>query len=187
MPEIGDQTTTPEGVVDGSSTEDPTAAPASTPSELELARRRQAGAEKARQEAEKQRDEAVRLAESLKAGIPADQQPVDMKALLKQAKDELKAEFEAEYSKKAETLTAQALDARFPAARAKFPSVTDAVQLAELEAVFGEAADPPTPVGNNQARGAGTGAKNPEDMTSAELQAYMRTLDPAVAGLVRRS
>jgi hypothetical protein len=154
------------------------------PTEVELARRRQAGAEKARQETERQLAEANARIEALSAGKPADQLPVDMKALLKQAKDELKAEFDAEYAKKTEKLTADTLNERFPAARAKFPSVTDTAQLAELEAVFGEASVPetPKPVGNNPQKGA-TGAKPIEEMTSAELQAEIKKLPREAFGL----
>jgi hypothetical protein len=39
----------------------------------------------------------------------------------------------------------------------------------------------PKPVGNNQQRQSAT--KNIEDMTSKELQAHMRQLDPSILGL----
>lgn len=192
MPDITDQTTTPDGAADASTSTgdagtagDAGAAGSSTTSELELARRRQAGAERARQEAERALKEANDRIAALSAGKPADQLPVDMKAILKQAKDELKAEFEAEYSKKTAEAEGRALDARFPLARAKFPEVTDTVKLAELEVLFGEPAETPKPVGNNQQRTT-TGQKNIEDMTVAELRAHMRTIDPAEAGLGSR-
>lgn len=181
MPDIDTTTTSPEGDATGSPEGTPDAQAQNTLSEVEQARKRQAGAERARQEAERERDEAKRAYEALVNSKPEDQKPVDTNALIKQAKAELKAEFEAEYAKKAAEAQGAALDARFPAARAKFPEVTDAVKLAELEAFFGEEPEAPRPIANAAGREQ-TGAKQPDDMTREELKDSFRGMSPAELG-----
>lgn len=163
----------PESGTAAAGTEDPTA------KVIEDYRRRQAGAEKARQEAERQRDEFQRQLESYRSSTPAKKsegEAPDLEAV----KRELQADFNKKLAEEVAKVTGSALDARFPTARAKFPTVTDAVQLAELEALFTEA-EPPTVIGNNQQKTNQT--KNLEDMTAKEIKAYMLTLDPSAMGL----
>lgn len=144
-------------------------------------RRRQSGAEKARLEAERKLNETLARLEALEKGKsakPSDAGP-DFDARLK--------EIEERYAKQAEDMiakvTGDALNARFPAARAKFPEVTDTVKLAELEAMFTETEIPP-PVGNNPARTQAPATKRVEDMTIAEREEYIRTaFDKSIMGL----
>lgn len=154
------------------------------PTEVELARRRQAGAEKARQEAEAQLAAAKAELDRARSAKPGEAPAFDPDAFAKSLRAELRKEFDEELNKRTAAVEGRALDAKFPVARAKFPEVTDPVKLAELEGFFGSDTTPetPKPVGNNPARGT-EGGKNIEDMTSKELQAYMRTLDPSVMGL----
>jgi len=164
---------------EGQSSEEAAGAEQNQPSELELAKRRQAGADKARDAAIAERDALqARLDAALSAKPPKKDDDgagtVDIEAV----KRELRAEFEAELANKTKAQEAKFLDAQFPEARKRFPEVTDPVKLTELETLFGEA---PKPVGNNAAKG--SGQKNIEDMTSKELQAYMKGLDPSTLGL----
>lgn len=185
MPEISTETivsgaeaaTAPEGTGEAEAS--------NTLSEVELARKRQAGAEKARQEADRQLAETRAELDRLRAGTkPGENSQVDIDAAIKQAKAELKAEYEANFAKAKAEAEGAALDARFPSARTRFPEVTDAVKLAELEGLFGETAEPPKPVGNNQQKTV-TGAPDIETMTSKQLQEYMKTLSAEEAGIFR--
>lgn len=178
----GEAPTAPEGSTAAAGTEGAEAS--NTLSDVESARKRQAGAEKARQEAVAQLAAANAELERLRSSKPGENPAADLDAAIKAAKAELKAEFEAEKAKVIAEATGKALDAKFPAARERFPEVTDPIKLAELEGLFGETTEPPVPVGNNQAR-TKTGAPDPESMTSKELQEYMKTLDPRAIGIFR--
>jgi hypothetical protein len=143
--------------------------------------KRQSGADKARDIAIAERDEARRQYEALLAGKSSVQDP-------NKPKDEatIRAEVAREYderlARERATDLAKVLDTQFPVARKKFPGLTDAAQLAELEEVFGDRAPaPPTPIGNNPPKDAG-GSKNIDDMSVAELRA---SLDAQVAGLFK--
>lgn len=148
--------------------------------ELTLARRRQAGADAARDRAIAERDAlaaelaAERAAKAAKK--PEDPATVDIEAV----KRELRAEFEAELANKTKAQEAKFLDAQFPEARKRYPEVTDPVKLTELETLFGE---PAKPVGNNQSRQSG-GTKSIDDMSIAELRA---SLDSQLGGVLDRS
>jgi hypothetical protein len=167
----------PEGTA-AEETQDPTA------KVIEDYRKRQAGAEKARQEAERIKDQALRELEELKSSRKTTKEPADGQGL-----EELKRELQADYDRKLAEQVAKAqgdaLDARFPLARAKFPEVTDTVKLAELEAFYGEP-ETPKPIGNNPPKGTQTGDKPIEDMTSAELQAAIKRMSRADFGLEPR-
>lgn len=167
----------PEGT-ESEETQDPTA------KVIEDYRRRQAGAEKARQEAERVKEQALRELEELKSSRKTTKEPdagPDIEAL----KRELQADFDRKLAEQVAKAQGDALDARFPAARAKFPEVTDTVKLAELEAFYGEP-ETPRPIGNNPPKGTQTGDRNIEDLTSAELQARIKGLSRADMGLEPR-
>lgn len=120
--------------------------------EVALARRRQAGAEAARQAAEARAAEAQRrLDEVLGAQRSAEEAQIADAA-------GWKAKFEAEKAR-ADEAEAKAnlriLDAKFPLARTKFGEITDEVKLAELEVLLKvdeveAAAKPPTPLKHNE-------------------------------------
>ncbi len=156
------------------STEDPGA------KAIDDARKRQAGAEKARQEAIRERDELKARLDALEAAKPpsrkADEND-DAEGRIRaaeQAADERVRRAEAK-------ATADILNSKFPAARAKFPEITDTAKLAELEVMFGETSELPTPIGNSPTRPAAP--KRYEDMSLAELRAEEKKLTRADLGL----
>lgn len=145
-------------------------------------RRRQSGADKARDTALAERDALKRQLEALASGKTGSQSDDGTKTEA-QIRAEVNKEFEQKLANERAADLAKVLDATFPVARAKFPSITDAAQLAELETVFGETKTPaPKPVGNNpQAK---TGAKNLDDMSIAELK---RELNSQLADILKGS
>lgn len=150
------------------------------PDELELAKRRQAGADKARDTAIAERNALQARLDELTTAKPTDKKSdgdgtVDVEAL----KRELQADFDKRLAETVAAERGKALDAQFPEARKRFPEVTDAAKLVELETLFGET---PKPVGNNAART--TGQKNIDDMSIAELR---KSLDSQLAGVLDRS
>lgn len=147
--------------------------------ELTLAKRRQAGADKARDAAIAERDEARRLLAEARAPKAPTKDDKDSAIDIEAVKRELRAEFDKELADKTSAQEAKFLDAQFPEARKRFPEIVDPVKLTELETVFGEA---PKPVGNNQQRT--TEAKNIDDMSIAELRA---SLDNQLSGVLGRS
>ena len=156
--------------------EDPTA------KVIEDYRKRQAGAEKARQEAERREKAALAELEELRSSkTKAPDATPDLDTL----KRELQADFDRKLAEQVAKAQGDALDARFPVARARFPEVTDTVKLAELEGFFGEP-ETPRPVGNNPPAATQTGTKNIEDMTSAEIQAAIKGMGRADFGLEPR-
>lgn len=169
-----DTSTAPEGT-GAPAAEDPYA------KVIEDYRKRQAGAEAARQA-------AVRENERLQAELAALRNPQsnsskdpDVNAI----KRELQEQYERQLATEVARVQAAALDSAYPKARARFPEVTDAAKLAELEVLFGEPKLPetPKPVGNSPVRTTGSGEPDLESMTSKELQAYMKTLPRSVMGL----
>jgi hypothetical protein len=144
-------------------------------------RKRQSGADKARDTAIAERDELARRLEALtsgKASTGNESTTKDEAAI----RAEVSKEFEQRLANERAADLAKVLDATFPVARKKFPGITDAAQLAELETVFGEdkTPAPPKPIGNNPAS-AGKGAKNIEDMSVKELR---EQLDREAQGLL---
>jgi len=149
------------------------------PDPLTLARKRQAGAEAARQEATRQRDElAARLAKYEDADRSADQQKAADVATL-QAKLEAAERRAAEADAKAE---ARILDIKYPNARSRLPEITDEVRLSEFEQLFAEVPEgkePPTPQNPNEtnraASGDPTGSK-PKEETSEDILARLKAM-----------
>ncbi len=151
--------TTPEGT--GTQALDP----------VVLARRRQAGAESARQAAE---SKAARLEAELATlkGAGTTQEATDAATL----KEQLRIANEA--LAKADTAKAAAvLDVKFPVARAKFPAITDEVQLAELEGFFGETSsdEPPTPRQHNASKT--TNQPAPREKTANDIEAELLAME----------
>lgn len=140
--------------------------------ELESLRKRQSGADKARDIAIAERDAALARLAALEAGKPAkggsDGDSIDVEAL----KQELRKEFSAQTAEAVAAERLKGLQRLYPNATKRFPSLADEAQLAELEEVFG---DKPKPVGNNSARD--TKPKSDEDMTAAELKASINAMD----------
>lgn len=187
-----DETLTTAPAADQTLTDPPADAGAEAPAEgeeaaedpnakaIEDARKRQAGAEKARQEAIRERDELKARLDALEA---SSKKPATKPAESDDAEARIRAAEQAaeERVKAAEAkATADILNSKFPAARAKFPEITDTAKLAELEVLFGES-DTPTPVGNSPSRPAAP--KRYEDMTLAELREAEKKLTKADLGL----
>lgn len=148
----------------------------SQPDELSLARRRQAGAEAARQAAEaKAREYEQELAKYREAAQTAEQKDLSELARL-QANLEAAERRAAEAEAKAE---ARILDARFPNARKELPEVTDEVRLAKFEAMMAEEADPvgnaPTPLSHNESR-TSTPRKQAAEETAADVKARLLSM-----------
>jgi hypothetical protein len=139
------------------------------------ARKRQAGAEAARQLAESKLKEALAELGTYKAkDQTAAEKDLGELATLKAnlaAAEKRAAEAEANAEKKI-------LDARFPNARKELPEVTDEVRLAKFEAMLKDDEDegPPTPRGNNPNRTAGSGAEPAKPLTSEDIIAKMRLM-----------
>lgn len=179
MADDNDQTASgdaPAGDPAAATDADPTAAL------IEGYRKRQAGADARAAAAERERDDLRRQLEAAATrksdsgdGAPA----VDVAAI----KRELQADFQKKLDEGLATARQATLQRLYPVASAKFPGLTDEGQLAELEAVFGDAAtEPAKPIGNNQARQP-AGGKALEDMTSEELQAQIRNMPRDAFGL----
>jgi HEPN domain-containing protein len=125
---------------------------------IALARKRQAGAEAARQQAEKQlKDALAKVADYESKTQTTDQQELASVARL-QAKLEEAEKRAADAEAKAD---ARILDAKYPNARKELPEVIDEIRLAKFEAMLRE--DEPVenerPIGNNPSRTQG-GAKD---------------------------
>ena len=170
-PEAEGSETTPEQK--GSPEQDPIA----------LARKRQAGAEAARQEAEKQRDAANAELEKFRAAqrSEADKELADNAKLQERlAAAERRAE-EAEAKAQA-----RILDALYPNARAELPEVTDEVRLAKFEALLAvdpnaeekKPAPPQNPNETNHAAKGDATARKPAEETSQDILAKLKTMKP---------
>lgn len=168
---------TPEG--EGSEkTPDQKGSPEADP--IALARKRQAGAEAARQEAEKQRDAANAELEKFRAAqrSEADKDLADNAKLQERL---TAAETRAEQAEaKAE---GRILDIKYPKARAELPDVTDEVRLAKFEALLGDDDDgdekePPTPQNPNESNRAAKGdaITKPKVETSEDIKARLKAM-----------
>ncbi len=159
-PEAEGSETTPEA--EGS---DPAAA-------LALARKRQGGAENARQIAEAK---AAALEKEL-AGYREANQTAAEKDLTELAKAQARAEAAEKRAQEAETAAnAKVLDKLYPEARAKFPEITDEVRLAELQVFYAKEAPftPPTPMRHNESKTSAAGARKPAERTAADVKAEL--------------
>lgn len=176
-----DATTTSEG--EGSpDTGTPDQTGSQTPDELALARKRQAGAEAARQQAIKERDAALAELETFRA---KDRSQSD-KDLADNAKLKERLEFEQRRADEAEARAeGRILDIKYPNARTKLPELTDEVRLAEFEALLAETDDavktPPPPqnpnANNPTSTGANTGTK-PKAESSEDIAARLKGMKP---------
>jgi hypothetical protein len=167
-----DDTTTASDGADDQSSEEAVESAADPQKVIEDLRKRQSGADKARDTAIAERNALKAQLDSLLSGKSGQQ---DQKGEKSEA--EIRAEVAREYEQRLAEERAQdlakVLDAQFPTARKKFPNITDAAQLAELEAVFGDTTPvPPKPVGNNPPKSAG-GSKSIDDMSVAELRKHL--------------
>jgi len=168
---------TPEG--EGSDTT-PTQTASVEVDPIVLARKRQAGAEAARQEAARQLAAAQkRLAEYEAKDRDTDQQKAADIATLQERLAAAEAKAEQAEAK----AQARILDIKYPNARAKLPEITDEVRLAEFEALFAEPADvtPPAPQNPNESNRIASGdatARKPAEETSEDILARLKTMTP---------
>lgn len=139
---------------------------------IEDLRKRQSGADKARDAAIEERNALKARLDSLLSGKSGGQGE-DGKKDEATIRAEVQREYDEKLAKAQSAIEAATLDAKFPVARKRFPEVTDTAKLAELETVFGDVTpDPPKPIGNNPPKDAG-GSKNIDDMSVAELRASL--------------
>lgn len=156
--------------------------PAGTDAAEQIAsyRKRQAGAEAARQAAERKLAEMEKELSTYRAqNQTASEQELSELARLQERLQVAEARA-AEAEAKAE---ARILDAKYPNARKELPEVTDEVRLAKFEAMLRdeepESTTPPR-VGSNPQRAQAPVTKSLDDMTSKEIEAYLKTFDPSV-------
>ena len=137
-------------------------------------RKRQAGAEAARQVAEKKFADAETELKAYRAkDQTASEKDLTELATL-QANLKVAEQRAAEAEAKAD---ARILDAKYPAARKELPEVTDEVRLAKFEAMLkeDEVVEPPTPRSNNAPRTASGGGAAAKPKTSADVLATLKT------------
>ncbi len=144
------------------------------PDELSLARKRQAGAEKAREQAVTENTDLKKRVAQYEAANQTEAQK-DMTELARQT---ARAD-EAEKSRdNAQALAdAKYLDKVYPNARKELPEVTDEVRLAKFEALLAEdvPVDPGTPERHNENKTSNTVAKKPA--TKADLEAQVLSMN----------
>lgn len=180
MPESANNQSDPSPDDEGTDDQSPDQKGTETPDEIALARRRQAGAEAARQVAEGKYAAAQKELDAFRAKNQTDEQ----KDLSEVAR--LTAQLEAAEARAADAeinAKVKVLDAQFPHARAEYPEITDEVKLARLEALTTPeevGSEPPTPRGNNPPRaGQRPPAKAP---TIADLEADLRRQVAGIPG-----
>lgn len=172
-------TTTPEGTGTAGS-------PAETGSQeqdpVALARKRQAGAEAARQKAEEQNAALMKELE----GYRSKERSAEDQNLADNAKLQERLEFEQRRADEAEArANARILDTLYPNARKELPEVTDEVRLAKFEALLAEdptaeekkPAQPQNPNESNRQAGAAP-ATQPKTETSEDIKARLKTMRP---------
>lgn len=183
MSETNDGTTqqgSPDGAdasnPDAGATQDPKATPGEDP--VALARKRQAGAEAARQQAEKERDNALKELETYrsKERSASDKELADIAKLQERLAAAEKARDEADARAEA-----RILDIKYPRARAELPEITDEVRLAKLEALLGDddAGTPPPPQNPNANNpNSGSSGTPPKAETSEDIAARLKAMRP---------
>jgi len=158
-------------------TPDQTGTPTVDP--VALARKRQAGAEAARQQAEKERNAALKELEAYrsKERSAEDQNLADNAKLQERlALAERRAE-EAEAKAQA-----RILDSLYPNARKELPEVTDEVRLAKFEALLAytddEGTAPPPPQNPNESNrvASGDATRKPKEESSEDILARLKAL-----------
>lgn len=141
-------------------------------------RKRQAGAEAARQKAVEERDELRKKV----AEYEAANQTAAQKELSDLARAEARAAAAETRAAEAEARAeAKILDARFPNARKELPEVTDEVKLAKFEAMLRdepEVSETPTPRGTNPSKDGNGGGAEAKPRTSADELATLKTMTP---------
>ena len=136
-------------------------------------KRRQAGAEAARQVAEQKLKDAEKALSAYRA---KDQTVAETEAgELATLKANLATANERAAAAEAKA-DARILDARFPNARKELPEVTDEVKLAKFEAMLkeDETPEPPTPRSNNAPRTASGGGAAAKPKTSDDVLAELK-------------
>lgn len=180
MTEQNDGTTGTESAEAEGTEGSPEQKPTTEQDPLALARKRQAGAEAARQEAARQLKEAQEKLEVFEAKERTADQTKAADIATLQAKLEAAEKRAADADIAA---NAKILDIKFPNARAKLPEITDEVRLAEFEALFAESPEGnPPPVQNpnetnRAASGDPTGTKAKE-VTSKDIAAKLAQMKP---------
>lgn len=170
-------TTSPEG--EGSEgTPSTTATPEQDP--VLLARKRQAGAEAARQKAEEQNAALLKELEAYRSKDRSaeDQNLADNAKLQERLARETARADEAEAKAQG-----RILDALYPNARRELPEVTDEVRLAKFEAMLrddpAEAKTPPAPQNPNETNRSSSGnpaGTQPKEETSADILARLKAM-----------
>lgn len=144
-------------------------------------KKRQAGAEAARQAAEKKAADLQARLEALEAKNRTSED--EETATIAKLQEQLRTANEKAASADA-AIAAAKLDAKYPNARAELPEVTDEVRLAKFEAMLQEdgveTLTPPKPIGNNPSRNTGgaTEAPNPAETTIAAGWQQIRKMAP---------
>lgn len=180
MSTTNDGTADPNASPDGEGTPDTGSPdPKGTQQEdpIALARKRQAGAEAARQKAEEARDAALKELEAFRSKErTASEADLADNAKLRdrlEAAERRAAEAEA----KAE---GRILDIKYPKARAELPEITDEVRLAKLEALLSDdEVTPPPPQNPNHTNRAASGdatAQKPKEETSDDIKARLKAM-----------
>lgn len=142
--------------------------------EIASYRKRQAGAEAARQVAEgKAKELEQRLAKYEAATQTAAEKDLSELAATK-ARLEAAERRAQEAEVKAE---ARILDAKYPNARKEFPEIADEARLAKYEVIFGEddADDLPTPLKHQESRSASAAPKQKE-LTADDVKAQLLSM-----------
>lgn len=169
-----------EGTLEGSGSEaTPDQTGSATVDPIALARKRQAGAEAARQKAQ---EEAAELRKRLEVFESATRSASD-KELSDNAKlQERLAAAEARATEAEAKAQSRILDTLYPAARKELPEVADEVRLAKFEALLADPAyeekDPPAPQNPNASnRAASADATNKVNTeTSQDILARLKAL-----------
>lgn len=174
-----DGATSTESPAGEGSTETPDPKATTEQDPLALARKRQAGAEAARQEAARQLAEANKELETYRSkDRDADQTKAADIATL-QAKLDAAEKRAAEADSNA---NGKILDIKYPNARAKLPEISDEVRLAEFEALFAEVPEgkePPAPQNPNASNRAASGdatAKPDAGESSQDILARLKAM-----------
>jgi hypothetical protein len=163
--------TTPEGEGSDDNVQTPEQK-GSNPDELVASyRRRQAGAEAARQAAEAR----ATAAEAKVREYEAKHQTAEQAELSETARLQANLEAAERRAEEAEAkATARVLDARFPNARRELPEVTDEVKLARFEAMLADqdptSVEPPDPMQHNEAKPQAKPAAKKETLEELEAR-----------------
>lgn len=179
MSDINDGSATEDTTVDGEGSETtPDPKPSGTEDPIALARKRQAGAEAARQKAQ---EEAAELRKRLETYESANRSADDQKLADNAKLQERLAAAEARAAEAEAKAQARILDTLYPAARKELPEVTDEVRLAKFEALLSdpvseakEPLPPQNPNESNRLASADATARKPVEETSDDILARLK-------------